>query len=118
MTLSSGQTVTGVRTIAAYLSALSKCKLLGSSALERAQVDQWLEYWQTQLESYINDGPLLKGELRVSQLENIFGFRQNTNPQSADPRSTDPLLTPYKINGKMKIKKAQNYQWDPIQVHQ
>ena len=28
------------------------------------------------------------------------GFRQNT-----DPRSTDPLLTPYKINGKMKIKK-------------
>ena len=72
MTLSSGQTVTGVRTIAAYLSALSKCKLLGSSALERAQVDQWLEYWQTQLESYINDGPLLKGELRVSQLENIF----------------------------------------------
>ena len=36
------------------------------------------------------------------------GFRQKT----------DPLLTPYKINGKMKIKKAQNYQWDPIQVHQ
>ena len=100
MTLSSGQTVTGVRTIAAYLSALSECKLLGSSALEPAQVDQWLEYWQTQLESYINDGPLLKGELRVSQLENIFGFRQNTNPQS-----TDPLLTPYKISGKMKIKK-------------
>ena len=27
-------------------------------------------------------------------------------------------LTPYKINGKIKIKKAQNYQWDPIQVHQ
>ena len=46
-------------------------------------------------------------------LRKHFGFRQNT-----DPRSTDPLLTPYKINGKMKIKKAQNYQWDPIQVHQ
>ena len=43
----------------------------------------------------------------------LIGFRQNT-----DPWSTDPLLTPYKINGKMKIKKAQNYQWDPIQVHQ
>ena len=27
-----------------------------------------------------------------------------------------PLLTPYKING--KIKKAQNYHCDPIQVHQ
>ena len=44
------------------------------------------------------------------------GFRQT------DPRSTDllltPLLNPYNINGKMKIKKAQNYQWDPIQVHQ
>lgn len=64
LTLSSGQTVTGVRTIAIYLSSLSKCHLLGSSALERAQVDQWLEYWQTRLESYINDGPVLKGELR------------------------------------------------------
>ena len=49
------------------------------------------------------------------------GFRQNT-----DPRSTDPLLTPYwppywppvKINGKMKIKKAQNHRWHLIQVHQ
>jgi len=29
-----------------------------------------------------------------------------------------PLLTPYRINGKMKIKRAQNYQWDPIRVHQ
>lgn len=67
MTLSSGQTVTGVRTVAAYLSTISKRKLLGSSALERAQVDQWLEYWQTQLESYMNDGTLLKGALRVSQ---------------------------------------------------
>ena len=45
-----------------------------------------------------------------------FGFRQNTDPRSTDPLLT-PLLTPYKINGKIKIKKAQNYQWDPIQVH-
>lgn len=67
MTLSSGQTVTGLRTVAAYLSTISKRKLLGSSALEQAQVDQWLEYWQTQLESYMNDGTLLKGALRVSQ---------------------------------------------------
>ena len=28
------------------------------------------------------------------------GFRQNTDPRSTDPL-TDPLLTPYKINGKM-----------------
>ena len=51
----------------------------------------------------------------------IDGFRQNT-----DPRSTDPLLTPLwppywppiKSMGKWKLKKAQNYQCDPIQVHQ
>ena len=42
------------------------------------------------------------------EIGRLTGFRQNT----------DPLLTPYKINGKMKIEKAQNYQWDPIQVHQ
>ena len=41
-----------------------------------------------------------------------MGFQQNTDPL------LNPLLTPYKINGKMKIKKAQNYQWDPSQVHQ
>ena len=35
-------------------------------------------------------------------------FRQNTDPQSTDPLLT-PLVTPYEINGKMKIKKAQNY---------
>ena len=29
-----------------------------------------------------------------------------------------PLLTPCKISGKMKIKKAQNYHCDPIEVHQ
>jgi len=40
-----------------------------------------------------------------------FGFRQNTDPRSTDPLLT-PLLTAYKINGKMKIKKAKNYQWD------
>ena len=53
------------------------------------------------------------------------GFRQNTDPRSTDP-PTDPLptplltplLTPYNIDGKMKIKKAQNYHCDPIQVHQ
>jgi len=35
-----------------------------------------------------------------------------------DKTLTPGQLTPYKINGKMKIKKAQNYQCDPIQVHQ
>ena len=34
-----------------------------------------------------------------------------------DKTLTPGQLTPYKINGKMKIKKAQNYQWHPIQVH-
>ena len=52
----------------------------------------------------------------------VIGFRQNTDPRSTDPLTDPPywppLLTPYKINGKIKIKKAQNYQWDPIQVHQ
>ena len=28
------------------------------------------------------------------------GFQQNTDPRSTDPL-TDPLLTPYKINGKI-----------------
>ena len=36
------------------------------------------------------------------------GFDQNTDPRSTDPLLT-LLLTPYKINGKMKIKKAQNH---------
>ena len=36
------------------------------------------------------------------------GFWQNT-----DPRSTDPLLTPYKINGKMKIKKSPELSMGP-----
>ena len=75
MTLSSGQTITGVRTVAAYLSMISNHKLLGTSALERAQVEQWLEYWQIQLESYLNDRTLLKGALKVSQdilLCNVF----------------------------------------------
>ena len=40
------------------------------------------------------------------------GFRQNTDPRSTDSRLTallTPLLPPYEINGKMEIKKAQNY---------
>ena len=39
----------------------------------------------------------------------LEGFRQNTDPRSTDPLLTPywpPLLTPYKINGKMKIKKS------------
>ena len=41
-------------------------------------------------------------------------FRQDTETRSADPLLTPnwPPYWPYKINGKMKIKKAQNYQWD------
>jgi len=26
-------------------------------------------------------------------------------------QNTDPLIDPYKINGKIKLKQAQNYQW-------
>ena len=50
-----------------------------------------------------------------SFMENILKhrFRQNTEPRSTDPLLT-PLLTPYKINGKMKIKKSPEL----IQVHQ
>ena len=65
MTLSTGQTVTGVRTVAAFLAKISKQALLGNSALERAQVDQWLEYWQVQLDLYLNNGTLIKGALKV-----------------------------------------------------
>ena len=36
--------------------------------------------------------------------------------ETLTPGQLTPLLTPYKINGKMKIKKAQTR--DPIQVHQ
>jgi len=64
LTLRSGPTVTGVRTVAAYLSRISKQSLLGNSALERAQVDQWLEYWQLQLQSSLNDATLSKGVLK------------------------------------------------------
>ncbi|KAL9980527.1 hypothetical protein ACROYT_G009127 [Oculina patagonica] len=80
LTLSSGQTVTGVRTVASYLSMISKQTLLGTSPLERAQVDQWLEYWQIQLESYMNDGTLLRGALKdldkfMSRTVYLVGFQ-------------------------------------------
>ena len=35
-------------------------------------------------------------------IKHLAGFRQNTDPQSTDSLLT-PLLTPHKINGKMKI---------------
>ena len=65
MTFSSGETVTGVRTVGVYLSRISTRKLLGGSALERALVDQWMEYCQSHLESSLQDGTLIKGALRV-----------------------------------------------------
>ena len=68
---------------------------------------KWIANWlkEASLPPTIKD--CLKDRQNISTASN-YGFRQNT----------DPLLTPYKINGKRKIKKAQNYQWDPIQVHQ
>ena len=65
MTFNSGETVTGVRTVGAYLSRISTRKLLGGSALERALVDQWMEYCQSHLESSLQDGTLIKEALRV-----------------------------------------------------
>ena len=46
-----------------------------------------------------------------------WGFDKTLTPGLLT-RLLTPLLTPYKINGKIKIKKVQNYQLDPIQVHQ
>ncbi|KAK2562321.1 Eukaryotic translation elongation factor 1 epsilon-1, partial [Acropora cervicornis] len=61
--LSTGQTVTGQRTVATYLSKMSKITLLGNSPLERAQVDQWLEYIQRELGSHFKHGMSTKGAL-------------------------------------------------------
>lgn len=65
LTLSTGRTVTGQRTVATYLSKMSKITLLGNSPLERAQVDQWLEYIQRELGSHLKQGLSTKGALEV-----------------------------------------------------
>lgn len=65
MTLNTGQTVHGVQTVSVYLSKISKQTLLGNSALERAQVDQWLEYLQRELKTCLNDGAVIKEALKV-----------------------------------------------------
>ena len=67
LSLSTGQTVTGQRTVAIYLSKMSKVTLLGNSPLERAQVDQWLEYTQCELGSHLKQGTLTKGALEVGR---------------------------------------------------
>lgn len=74
LSLSSGQTVHGVRTVASYLSAISRQTLLGNSALERAQVDQWLEYWQLQLETYVNDTTQVSRALTVRICHTSLAF--------------------------------------------
>ena len=38
--------------------------------------------------------------------------RKRGRQQNAGSRSADPLVAIYKINGKIKHEKAQNYQWD------
>ena len=48
------------------------------------------------------------GRPAKAAVQNQLGFDKTLTPSQ---------LTPYKINWKMKIKKAQNYQWDPNQVH-
>lgn len=64
LTLCTGQTVTGLRTVAAYLSKISNRTLLGCSVLERAQVDQWMEYVQVELGFYLKQGTLTKRALK------------------------------------------------------
>lgn len=64
----------GVRTVASYLSAISRQTLLGNSALEHAQVDQWLEYWQLQLEKYLNDTTQVCGALKVRICHTSLAF--------------------------------------------
>jgi len=67
-----------VRTVASYLSAIStRQTLLGNSALERAQVDQWLEYWQLQLETYLNDTTQVSGALKVRICHTSFSLYFN-----------------------------------------
>lgn len=44
---------------------MSKITLLGNSPLERAQVDQWLEYIQRELGSHFKHGMSTKGALEV-----------------------------------------------------
>ena len=63
--------------MASYLSAISRQTLLGNSALERAQVDQWLEYWQLQLETYLNDTTHVSGALKVRICHTSFSLYFN-----------------------------------------
>jgi len=43
------------------------------------------------------------------------GFDKILNPvQLPPPLPNDPPTDPCKANGKIKLKKAQNYQWDPF----
>ena len=66
--------------------------------MNRAQTVPW-EWEKAAPESFSSPSPfsfLLAGGALAPER----GFRQNTDPRSTDPL-TDPLLTPYKINGKM-----------------
>ena len=62
---------------------MSKITLLGNSPLERAQVDQWLEYIQRELGSHFKHGMSTKGALEVGsdQMEPGIWF---LIPSSAD----------------------------------
>ena len=80
--MSSGKTVYGVRTIAIYLSKLSRLNLLGNSALERALVDQWLECWQMNLSS--SDGLHVKETLKVKEFGK-FILNLGTSMNGIDP---------------------------------
>ncbi|XP_031553210.1 eukaryotic translation elongation factor 1 epsilon-1-like isoform X2 [Actinia tenebrosa] len=69
LTFSSGVTVEGMRTVAVYIASVCQDlqeygPLLGESSLQRAEIDQWLEYRQTDVEKALRDKNLTKPVLQ------------------------------------------------------
>ncbi|EDO44633.1 predicted protein [Nematostella vectensis] len=64
VTFPSGVRVEGTRTVAYYLSQVACPKLLGESPLERAQIDQWLEYWQIEMIPALDNKAQMKAILQ------------------------------------------------------
>ena len=74
----------------------------------------WIVFSYTHIKYSSFFYPLMSQTLNVPQrhIPNCTqhkGFRQNTDPRETDPLLTSlltPLVTPYKINGRVKIKKC------------
>ena len=68
LTFTSGQSVTGFRTVAMYLATVAKdngVNLLGNSPLEKAEIDQWFEFCQRQVDQSLDDRSAMKAVLGV-----------------------------------------------------